>query len=515
VNQKTAIAALAITLLLACVTWIALRMPHAASTPQADTGRTWLADLHRTTWTAARFEWAAGVGGGGGGGGGGVSAAELSRAEALDLWLLRTRTDGPAWPIEPARVRGLVRIIADADATPAPPDQVSTLLCTLTLTGADGVRRMLEIRQPVVGGGAVIRFHDGAREISRVASGDLIGAARFDSVASWRIPHAFPDKPADATGLRLSKDSRTLALGRVERRWHITHPFSEHAENDAAAALLGRCAQLHATRLVDGPPEEHSAWINSPRAALTLQRDVRLATDDGDVARYTLVQELLLGPLSGEEGRVLAMVRASLVDPSPGGGASPAVPLWGPMLMVIEGEAFDALGVDALPYARATGLPLATADIGELHLGRPADEHTPGAALRPPAPTELSPPGGGGASRAAFVRAIDGWRRHGLMHAGVSVDASGAAELAAFLTLVCETPADRLWLGEPPGATKVCTLTARGSSGQMTAFAHLLRIDDASGPMLGVRTGPVVRLFGGEGARKALAFLAALVPEEG
>lgn len=501
-NQKTAIVALAVTLVLACVTWIALRVPPVPRTPEAP-ARSWLADIPRVTWTSARIEWGEEPAAAG--------RADLFRVEALDLWLLRTAPGGPAWPIEPARVRGLLRIIADADATPAPDGQVSTLLCTLTLVAADGAQRSIEVRRPVVGGGAVVRIRDGDGEVSRMAAGDLVSAVRAESVASWRVAHAFPDAPAQATGLTLNKDAKTLAMSRADRRWHITHPFGEQAETDAAGALLARCGRLSAARMLDTPIEEHAGWITAPRAALVLQRDVRVATVDGEIERFTLSQELLVGPAAAEPERVLAVSRATL---APAGGGAGAL-VWGPLLLTLRAEDFDALGVDALPYTRATGLALSAADAGEVHLRRPALGETPAGAPRPPAPGDLSPPGGAPASQGALVRTIGGWQRHSIMHAGTPLDSRGAAEAGALLTLLCDTPADRLSLGAPEGATLVCALAVRSVGGQLAAHAQVLRLDDPGGVMIGVRAGAVTRLFGGEPARRALAFIAELLPEEG
>jgi hypothetical protein len=472
--KRLALACVAGCAVLGVGAWWATRPPPAPTIAP----RTWLADLDTSAVT--RIE---------------VSADGASAAvwrEPLGVWLVRTG-NGPAWPVEPERVRAGLRLLADAGAGERL-DAATPASGTRVVLHRGERRDELTIGGEALGGTTLLGLAAGGDQSALVLRAPLQVAEVFTprAVGAWRTAQILSSEATDAGRVRVDVDARVLELSRRGGSWMIETPVRERADAGSAAGLVGRLTSLRAERFLDAGSVQPGAFT-SPRGVIRLETTVREAAGG---ARRTLVQQVRVGPGLDAGGQQFA-VETSAWWEEPGGQTR--TPAWGPVLAAVAmPELKQYAAADGLPSRVAMETP--SADVKRLRLSEP-----PVAGASGPTP------------RAVLQRTLEGWR----VGEGVTARDLTPQELAglkATLGMLCDSGATAAILEAPKGVRPLAVLELLDQdTPRETARIGLVSVELASGlqQAIVVQSGAVYRVYPAMANADVLAWLGLMMPGEG
>jgi hypothetical protein len=275
----------------------------------------------------------------------------------------------PPWPLESAKVQGLIRILSEAKAVAVPaadatvgdrstrvdlvfPDATATwLLSDRTLAGTGLVRLEAFRKQP-------------ARQA--VVREDLIRVFTDPGPKGWRDRFPLSGITADASRIKLTNSNHTLSLARQEGKWYLREPVAAPADPAAVKHLLSDLGHTEITDFLD--TSTAAATLASPTATIIIEADRRVIDPGATEPRITT--DSLTLTVGGAAGPSLVYarigdVREVVLDAKPLTFSSdPATYVWpypmrespsniGVLSFKLESEASDAPEVRS--FRRSTG----------------------------------------------------------------------------------------------------------------------------------------------------------------
>lgn len=382
---------------------------------------------------------------------------------APGTWLWRGE-DGTSWPARPERVRGALRLLAEA--VPAGDAEVGSALedAAEVRVTIDGAVRSLRVGARALGGMTPMVVEDGSGKLVS-AHGQAGLAPIFDppSLLAWREDRALASVRTEPSALRIRAGEGSLSLARARGRWTVSSPVMAEAEAEVVQRALAGLMDVRIVRFV--PREDAEPGVtDSPSVVVVVESESR-RLEGGEVVSRTLVQELRLGaPIGGTTH--LARTEAWWLDPESGVRTT----AWGPMYAAVSAGAVP-IPTRAEAVISRTAWSLAPSDVRELWVCEPGAEGDPVPA-------------------AVFSRGIEGWSRVG-GKADAPGDATGAGGLA---TLLSEARSERVEVELPRGVSWLATVHA--AVGGKPARRAEIGVMDAGGTRVVVRSGGVSRVYG-------------------
>ncbi len=383
-----------------------------------------------------------------------------------------------AWPADPARMRAALRILStiesdqDADHNAAVEPGAAQVLLTLD----DGSSRSIRISSRNLAGKVLLEVSTGPSKQTRSAwvnneVGEmLIGTGPRE----WRDRAALPGLGPDVVRISLKGAAGTVSLARIQGRWGLREPVQEAAEPEAVAKLLSALGNVQVMDFLDdGVASPERTGLDKPVAELTIESDQR----DADGKNHTLTRSLRVGQQADIAGKA---VFARLES-----GSSPRV-------VQVAADALSSLTTDPGAYVSRRAVQAPAADIGGIRID----------------------PASGTARR--FERGIEGWMEVGDAGAKTRVGNADAAGIEAFLTLVSQTPADVIGIGEAwpvawnPAGRKLATVSLSSQGGVPITQVELLdaALSTKGGRQIVLHSGPTWRVYSAEAAGPAAAWIA-------
>ena len=388
----------------------------------------------------------------------------VAMRHAHDDWSLLSDAPGAPgstpWPVHPARVRTTLRILADARPLDddAPSDALRGDVTTVRFDLDDGTNTTLRIGATRLGGRAQAQVDDRPVVALDVAVVDGLNAA---SVLAWRDTGVVPFPPMDASRVRLTRDGRTLALGKVEGAWSLREPHPARVNQAAVRTLLDALSQLSVARFIDTPEpmDPETSGLGAPRWTIELERDVREIDESGGVRVRTRRATLAIGAPADMEG---TGAFASTGDDA--------------ARFVMRTEPLREISLDPLAFVDRTATGVLPANVGMIVLAF-ADGREVG-----------------------YRRGLDGWRA--LTPQGFAPVDELEEDIEQFLTFLSARIAPEVRLGPPSpaaendGFTPVATVQLLGFTEEpLDALSIGALSDDASTPA--VRSADAVRIYPG------------------
>jgi hypothetical protein len=373
----------------------------------------------------------------------------------------------PVWPLDPTKVQGLIRVLAEAKAVAVPsgsadlgdhPTKVELVFGDATCTWL--------LSDRTLAGTGMIRVEAFRKAPARqaVVREQLIQVFTDPGPRAWRDRFPLAGIAADASRVRLVNMSQKLLLAKLEGKWSLREPVGAPADPAAVKELL---TELGRTGIVDfldsgGPPSD--ATLEHPTATIVIEADRRVVEPGKSEPRVTTDSlTLSIGGAAGP-GRVYAKVGDS-------------------RKVVLEGK---TLTFAANPAAYVWPHPLreAPANIGVLAI-------------------KLIDPTPGMPEPRSFRRSGGKWVQ--LMESGADGALSEREQrdvdsLVAFLTGETEgsapnappPAAGEVSLTAPEGARPICAMQIGSLAGSPL---ETVEVDQMNGDKLALKTGPVYRTY--------------------
>lgn len=435
-------------------------------------------------WTD-RLERSSGVAGGGEGAGG---------------WMLRVGRPGSpidpelvGWPVTPARLSALVRVLNEARATALAPTDASlgdkpthvtvdlaTLPANWTTPSAT-----ISLAERTLGGAGLIEIRTGAgNSLRAIVDATLLDVFRSPGPRAWRDVAVFQAGAAQSSRVSLQNPTQKLALGKLDGRWSLREPVSAPADPAAVSRLLNLLDDVRVTDFLDTGGGGAPTGLETPSARLSIETDVRSPTDASVSVQRT---DLTLGAPGDSQGtKVFASLNAS----------------W---LLLIDGRALSSLSMDPVLYLWPAPTTIAGPEIGEVQLTRV---------------------GGSGIS---LKRTLQRWSQFKPDNTEMLLaenDLKAVDTLVAFLTgadrpttipasPTNSTPTPTIALAQPEKAVPVGVITLKSLSGTPLESIDILKVAGATPqtpPSAVLKTGDVWRTYPLDRLPKLLADLLAPPP---
>jgi len=363
-------------------------------------------------------------------------------------WRLRVVRDGrdaaAPWPVIPARVRGLVGVMAQMRpvATGAGDGvSISERAARATFRHTDGSETIIRVDSQAVGGRRLIEI-DGA-ELGYIDE-DLFGALTSPGPRGWRDMTAMPGVGSDASRVRLVVNDLEIAAARTGGRWWLRSPANARAEESTVVRLIDALRELRIDRFLDGdgdaPPTLSDAGLDAPRYVVEVESDRRVIGDGGEATVVSERRRLSIGGMADVAGRQLY-----------------ATPDEGRTIFVIGAEALGKLIPAPAMYVsrRATGV--SAQNVGALLLS--VD----------------------GRDDRLFTREVDGWRAE----SGADDDETLNRRVGELLDFLTTRAASDIRLLQLEGWTRAAAVTLKDYNGDPLDYIEIgLHGDD----MLTTRT---------------------------
>lgn len=384
---------------------------------------------------------------------------EVRRGPLPDLWLMH---DGVReYPVIPARVRAMLRLLAESRVAPAGNAPDLPPPATVSLRRRDGSQVTLELLGEPLGGRGTLRVAIGGASVLMTAPDGVHQIFRRPALLAWRSNAPFPAGTAGASRLSLraadDQGGRVVSLARAAGHWTLVEPLAAPADPAAVASLLDALDRTVFQRFVE-PDAETPDGVR-----VVVESDIRQF--EGEVVvRRVLAQSLtIVGP--GSDRTALARLEGTLRGP----------------------DGVETVLWTAVAQMRVDGL-------AELH-ARPEAYLSPVAFTGAAADVRWIGLGAEGRER-WFRRDLETWLFGRGADAGIPLSSEDAAMVRRLVDLLCTVRAARaaladdvpfeptleLWLGAGPAEPR-----ARFEAGWV------------AGPdgrtFAAVRAGPVVRLY--------------------
>lgn len=413
------------------------------------------------------------------------------------LWIMRSGDS--TWPVGAARVRGALRLLMDTAATP-PASDLRAEGGVRVRVGRGMNQRTLRIAATGLAGQSVVECEEGESRVSFLSRGGLAGVFEHASVMAWREENAFvPVDQAGASRVSVETAGMRTTLARQNGRWGVQSPVPGAGEAERVTALLGALGSLR-LRTASGANPEGMGFDRAVFAA-SIEVDLRVGREGGEVDRRTLAQEMLVGDIADAAGKTrYARVVATMVDPATG----QRLPAWTPTPGTIEVAALGAISADPGNYWSRRATAVAPADVASLRLGGRDG------ALE----THASPAIQARDRDVIYARTLDGWSR---TQGGISQAASPSAStgVGALIALLCDENASIVCPDPPAGTVPLAMAYMHGAGETTLEIVGVGRLEGAGGAALIVRTGRLFRVYKGPVAARVLGFLVAETPPEG
>lgn len=413
------------------------------------------------------------------------------------LWIMRSGES--TWPVGAARVRGALRLLMDSAATP-PASDLRAEGGVRVRVGRGVNQRTLRIAATGLAGQSVVECEEGDSRVSFLSRGGLAGVFEHASVMAWREENAFvPVDQAGASRVSVETGGMRTMLARQGGRWGVLSPVAGAGEAERVTALLGALGALR-LRAAPGANPEGMGFDRAVFAA-TIEVDLRVGREGGEVDRRTLVQEMLVGDIADAAGKTrYARVVATMVDPATG----QRQPAWTPTPGTIEVASLGAIVADPREYWARRATATAPADVASLRLGG-----------REWALEKQASPAPEARDRdVIYTRTLDGWSR---TQGGITQAASPttSAGVGALIALLCDESASNVSPDPPAGLMPLAMVHLHGAGELTLEIVGVGRLEGAGGAMLVVRTGRLFRLYKGPAAARVLGFIGSETPPEG
>ncbi|MFA6044321.1 MAG: hypothetical protein WC718_05005 [Phycisphaerales bacterium] len=391
------------------------------------------------------------------------TAAAFTRNTVGDGWILKFGNE-PAWPVSPSRVRGALRLIANATGSAGPPpDEQGPAATTLEISTSDATSRVVHIGRGALGGRVPMWVSEGVSSSSILADAALAKLFEPEGVATWGEPTLIigVGEPARAT---LTNASGDIQLSRTQARWSLLKPILARADATACRVVMQRWGEIQTTRWLSGPETPEMGFTDHPFA--TLQEETEVRFDRGDsVSRTRVTQEVAIGATAGSGQRY---VRAQGWCEAVGGARTSQ---WGPRLGLISQTDADAFNITSAGLLTRRAADMAGADVKFVSVAR-GDE---------PA----------GLLTATLI--IDGWKSGTLPLS--SADALGVQGLTK---LLCETDAATAVTDSPAGLKQVARVrvgVSQDASVELTMSRAQVPLKEGNQPVLLVSDGKVTWMY--------------------
>ncbi|TVQ30637.1 MAG: DUF4340 domain-containing protein [Phycisphaeraceae bacterium] len=330
----------------------------------------------------------------------GRASEEIVERTSEGGWRLRVVQAGEdaaaPWPVIPARVRGLVGVMAQMRpvATGAGDDvSISDRAARATFRHSDGRETSIRVDSQSVGGRRLIEI-DGA-DLGYIDE-DVYNALTSPGPRGWRDPTAMPGVGSDASRVRLVVNDVNITAARTGGRWWLRSPANARAEESTVSRLLDALRELRIERFLDDEadarPALTDAGLDSPRYIVEVESDQRQIGDDGDVSVTTQRRRLSIGGMADVAGRLLY-----------------ATPDEGRTIVIISAEALGKLIPAPAMYVSRRATSVEAANVGSLLLSID------------------------GRDELLFLRSVDGWRAESDPHDDETLHRR-VEELLTFLT---------------------------------------------------------------------------------
>lgn len=282
-------------------------------------------------------------------------AAEAERIERVagGGWrLVIERAGASPWPLIPARVRGLLAVLAELK----PEGQLRAGMelpndaTTVTITQDDGSQTVLRLDPRSVGGRSLAAVDDRA---AAFISDQVFLAFTEPGPRGWRDLSAMPGVGADVSRLGARTAELDLTLARIGARWYLRTPVSARADESSAQTLLGAMTGLTVVQFVDDASAlpRSATGLDDPQLVLVAETDRRTIDESGAPRVVTEQRELRVGSAANIAGDTLY-----------------ATPDGGQTVLIIGVGSLGAVSSDPAFYAARTATGAPAADVGMIVL---------------------------------------------------------------------------------------------------------------------------------------------------
>lgn len=399
-------------------------------------------------------------------------------------WEIDAGERGEPWPLDPARVQAMLRLLRESEVEPAAVGTVEGGPIVRVSERGGGVQ---EIRFA----GAALGGRVGVRATGTGAAGtvpaDLSRMLTEPGPRGWRDRSALPGLGPETARVTVDSGGRRVSLARVGGRWGLVEPIAAPAEARAVESLLVSLARVRVERFLDDGTPGGVPVAGAPVARVRIESDRRVPRGEG-FARVTTRQELSLGaPADATEQTLMAMV-ASRVEED-----GRVVRESAPRPVIVSRGGLDGIAASAEAYVSRRTFESSPGDVRAIVLEWAA--------------------AGSDARRVELTRTIDGWLAQGLAeHDG----ADAAAQATDVLALLCEEPCEDVTIGGRDAAgdgAATLTVTLLGlDRGALETCGVALAGEGAGGAArLTARAGAVTRAYRLSAGRPAAALLGGAV----
>jgi hypothetical protein len=428
-----------------------------------------------------------------------VRSLDISRADGTrdiiepgaepDTWIVRSidrpGTPDRRWSILPARMRGAVRLLADARSLAETPPHESTADTTVVASLAGGRAASIAFSGSPLGGRIHARAFEGTVFRAVQTDANLADIFARRGVAEWLDPAPFSWVSGQPARITISSGKNPpIVLARVGASWAMTSPLEVKANPQAVANLIQSLGSLAFSRfetessfgLDRAMGGEFTVEVETDLPGLTAEghRTVRRQTlmvvpgGEGDQIKVWAITSTEVGPESNEyRGRIAGTIPAAALAP-----------------------ARDSY----ISLVLATSLELPAADVGSVTFLHAEAASAP--------PTTLA-------------------RKAGVWHRGQSpLSPSDAQNLQTLLVLLAQSPALRTFDRLPAESSLFAIADVKGLSDQPLAVLRLYTAPapaPAGAPSTGreilvVQNGQLCRVYNPENLPELLAWIRALTP---
>lgn len=291
----------------------------------------------------------------------GTSVRLTREPGAGDVWLVSEGGgEGPGWPIEPGRVRALLRVLGTTSGTGAQDEAMGEGATRVAIgAGGDEIAAMRIARERVAGRVLVEVSEEGGTRalwIEDAVQRALSGAGP----AGWKDARVMPALAPDLSRVTIRMPAQTIELARVAGRWGLRSPVQARADHRAMDDVVRALQGMQGARFLDSAG---TAFPDEARIAVTAERDVR---DAGSGARTVERWMLELGGAAPQGGSFITRVRAETV-----GADGTARPRFGPAIMELSAERLSEIPASAESYIARRVLDVPASDVGAVRLTRP------------------------------------------------------------------------------------------------------------------------------------------------
>lgn len=298
------------------------------------------------------------------------SELRLRRGSLPEQWLLEhahpgIEAGGSAWPVDPTRVRALLRLVMDLRAEGPPLDEATGTRVLVRFEDAtERVLAEITVSGESLGGLAVAQTSAGRARIE-----DRFAAMfRADNVLSWRQAVAMVRTPQPATRLicrsrqNAASAEEVVDLRRAGNGWVLMAPVTTDAEADDATALARAMESVQFVDLIEKSTDDGTLGLKAPlrvyqmESVLGVLESTQTLPGSGSAPRQTLVQTLEIGGPAPTSGTRFARVTAVQVN---GAAGSEEKIVWGPQVGIVDVSTISSLraGPEHLIARRAVRLP--------------------------------------------------------------------------------------------------------------------------------------------------------------